>query len=125
MVDVGEPEHHDREQHHRRDEPRARATRPSPHDGSEPVADAAHGVDAHRAVELLADLREVHVDGARVAEPVVAPHAVEDLLAAQREARAFGEEAEELELLGRERDRLVAHAHFAAAEVDRRAARPG
>ena len=51
----------------------------------EPVADAAHRVDAHGVVELLADLRDVHVDRARVAEPVVAPHAVEDLLAAQRE----------------------------------------
>ena len=74
--------------------------------GLEPVADAAHRVDAHRAVELLAHLRDVHVDRAGVAEPVVAPHAVEDLLAAQREPRALGEEAQQVELLRRERDRL-------------------
>jgi hypothetical protein len=34
-----------------------------------------------RAVDLLADLRDVHVDGADVAEPVVAPNAIENLLA--------------------------------------------
>ena len=52
-----------------------------------------------RAVELLADLREVHVDRALVAEPVVAPHAVEDLLAARARARVLGQELQELELL--------------------------
>ena len=60
-----------------------------------------------RVAELLADLRDVHVDGARVAEPVVAPHAVEDLLAGEREPGPLGEEAQQVELLGRELDRLV------------------
>ncbi len=86
--------------------------------GVEPVADSANGVDAHARVDLLAHLRDVDVDGADVAEPVEAPHAVEDLLTAQRPTRAVGEEAEEVELLGRERDRLAVDADLAAPGVD-------
>src|SRR3954471_2602233 len=71
----------------------------------EAVADTAHGRDDDAVAELLAHLRDVHVDGASVTEPVVSPDAVEDLLARQRKTRAFGEEAQEVELLGGEVDR--------------------
>src|SRR5262245_58529701 len=53
--------------------------------GLQAVADATNGHDGRGVPELLADLRDVHVDGARVAEPVEAPHPVEDLLAGERE----------------------------------------
>src|SRR5260221_8213446 len=76
--------------------------------GLEPVADAAHGVDAHRTVELLSNLGEVHVDRALVAEPVVTPHAVEYLLATQREPRTLRQELQELEFPGGESDDLSA-----------------
>ena len=72
-----------------------------------PVPDAAHRRDRARVAELLAHLRDVHVDGAHVAEPVVAPDAVEDLLTAEREARPLREEAQQVELLGGEVDRGV------------------
>ncbi len=59
------------------------------------------------------------VDGPRVAEPVVAPHAVEDLLTRERESRSLGEELQQIEFLARERHRRLADAHLAAADVDR------
>ena len=119
---VGEREHDERQQHHRGDEPRHERPSAFQRCGLEAVADTSYGVDLHGAVELLADLRDVNVDGARVAEPVVTPHAVEDLLAAQRESRPFREELEQLELLGRERDDAAADPYLAPAEVDRRVA---
>src|SRR3954454_22584045 len=57
----------------------------------EPVPDPAPRGDDARVADLLAHLRDVHVDGALVAVPAVAPHRVEDLLTAHREARALGE----------------------------------
>src|SRR6202042_1518655 len=63
----------------------------------EAIPEPADGRDRYRVADLLAHLRDVHVDGARVAEPVVAPHAVEDLLARERETRPLREEAQELE----------------------------
>ena len=62
----------------------------------------------------------MHVDGPGVAEPVVPPHAVEDLLPREREAGPLGEEAEEVELLGRELDRLVGDQDLPATAVDGR-----
>ena len=117
----GEDEHAERDRHHRDEQARARSRAPG--HGSrrgrrprclEAVADTAHGRDDDAVAELLAHLRDVHVDGAGVAEPVVAPHAVEDLLARQREAGALGEEAQEVELLGGELDRGVVDQHLAA-----------
>ena len=60
----------------------------------------------------------MHVDGASIAVPVVAPDAVEDLLARQGEPGTFGQEAQEVELLGGELDRSVGDQHFAPARVD-------
>ena len=54
---------------------------------------------ATRVAQLLADLGDVDVDGAGVAVPAVAPHAVEDLLAGQRPAPVLGQVAQQLELL--------------------------
>ena len=119
--DRGEDEHAERDRHHRDEQPRAQSPPGPGHVAGrrprrlEPVADAAHGGDDDGVAELLADLRDVHVDGAGVAEPVVAPHAVEDLLARQREPGPLGEEAQEVELLGRELDRRVVDPHLAAA----------
>ena len=99
----GEEEHTERDRHHGDDEAGAQppaaggSRRPSPAGASpgrrrprrlEPVPDAAHGRDHDAVAELLAHLGDVHVDGAGVAEPVVAPHAVEDLLARRARARA-------------------------------------
>src|SRR4029079_10680699 len=88
----------------------------------EAVTDTAHGVDLHGVIDLLAHLCDVHVDGAHIAVPVVTPDAVEDLLAAHGEARPLGEEAEQVELFGGERDCFVVDPHLAAADVDRDAA---
>src|SRR5262252_3457538 len=84
----------------------------------QPVPDPAHGLDLDSVAELLAHLRDVHVHGAGVAVPVVAPHAVEDLLAREREARPFGEVPQQVELLRRELDRVTGDAHLAPAGVD-------
>src|SRR5215207_1647351 len=85
----------------------------------QPVPDPAHGLDIDGVAELLAHLCDVHVDRAGVAVPVVTPHAVEDLLAGQREAGALGEVAQQVELLRRELDGLARDAHLAPAGVDR------
>ena len=52
----------------------------------QPVADAPHRGEGKGVAELLAQLADVHVDGALVAVPVVAPHAVEELAAAEGDA---------------------------------------
>ncbi len=101
----GDDEHAERDADHRDEQTRAqpsprRAHEPAGFPDSMPVADAADGRDRHRVAELLAHLRDVDVDGARVAEPVVTPDAVEDLLAREREPGPLGEEAEQVELLG-------------------------
>ena len=64
---------------------------PSSRSRLQPVTDPAHGRDLDGVAELFAHLRDVHVDGARVAVPVVAPHTVQDLLPGQREPGTLGE----------------------------------
>ena len=125
---AGDGEHHHRDEHEAAEQPRAqRRTRSRSRASSrrrvEAVADAAHGRDRHRVAELLAHLRDVHVDGARVAEPVVAPHAVEDLLARRargpvaRRGTAAGRTPSSVNSTG-----VVVDAHLAPADVDRDAA---
>src|SRR5207244_1701157 len=56
---------------------------------------------------------------ARVAVPVVAPNAVEDLLPRERQSRALCEEPQQIEFLGGELDGFVVDADLAPAAVDR------
>jgi hypothetical protein len=60
----------------------------------------------------------VHVDRARVAGEGVAPHALEKLVARQHEAAVVQQLPEQVELLRRELDLLVADVHLAAAGVN-------
>ena len=59
------------------------------------------------------------VDRARVAVPVVAPNAVEDLLPRERQSRALCEEPQQIEFLGGELDGFIVDADLAPAAVDR------
>ena len=60
----------------------------------------------------------MHVDRARVAREGVAPDALEQLVARQHEAAVVEQLPEEVELLRRELDLVVADEHLAAAGVD-------
>jgi hypothetical protein len=64
----------------------------------------------------------VHVHRARVAGERVAPDALEQLVARQHEALVVEQLPEEVELLGRELDLLLADPHLAPAGVDREVA---
>ena len=90
----------------------------------QPVADAPHRGERQVVAELLAELAHVDVDGALVADPAVAPHAVEQLPAAEGEALVFEQVGEQVELAGREGDRRAVEPRLAAADVDLDAARP-
>ena len=69
---------------------------------AEAVADAAHGEEVlgvlRVALELLAQVADVHVDRARVAVGAVAPDAREQHVARQHAARAGGQREQDLEL---------------------------
>ena len=82
------------------------------------VADAPDGDDRRRVAELAAQLADVDVDRARVAGEGVAPDALEQLVARQHEAAVVEQLPEQVELLRRELDLLVADARLAAAGVD-------
>ena len=70
--------------------------------GAHPVPDAADRADEVRGArvigELAAQVGDVDVDQVVVAEPVRAPHALEQLRAAERDARLGGERVEQVEL---------------------------
>src|SRR3954452_2850622 len=70
--------------------------------GVEPVAHPADGRDEARSTrvlaELLAQLRHVHVHHVVVPEPARPPHALEQLRARERHARARRQRCEEVEL---------------------------
>src|SRR5919197_1707405 len=72
------------------------------------VADAPDGDDRRGVAELPAELADVDVDGARIAGEGVAPDALEQLVARQDEAAVVEELPEQVELLRRELDLLVA-----------------
>ena len=75
--------------------------RPSPA-GAHPVPDAADGGDEIRrprvVLQLAPQVGDVDVDQVVVAEPVLAPDALEQLGAAERDARLRGERVEQVEL---------------------------
>ena len=86
------------------------------------VPDAPDGHDRRGVAELAAELADVDVDGARVAGEGVAPDALEQLVAREHEAAVVEQLPEQVELLRRELDLLLADAHLAAAGVDRQVA---
>ena len=100
--------------------------------GDQAVADAAGGDDQRRFVGLILDLHpqaaDVGVDEARIAEVLVAPHPLEQLIARQHRAGVVGELAQQPELgLGQvellaalERDALLAAQLDVAERTDRR-----
>src|SRR3954454_12890511 len=94
---------------------------------SEVVPHAAHGEEELRilriALHLLAQMADVDVDRAWVAEGRVAPQAVEQHRAAEHPARVAGEDREDLELHVGEADRLFANLDGALGEVDAQVAR--
>src|SRR5205823_13955043 len=69
---------------------------------SEAVADAANGDDQPRlvriALELLAQVPDVHVDRAGLAVGGVAPELLEQHLTAEHAARSLGDRPQDLEL---------------------------
>ena len=97
-----------------------------PHLLDEAVADAAHGEEElgllRVALELLAQVPDVDVDGARVAVLGVAPDVLEQRLAGEHPAGRAGERAEDLELDVGDPDLLAGQGDEAAVEVDRQVA---
>ena len=91
------------------------------------IPHAAHGEEELRilwiALDLLAQVSDVDVDGARVAIGGVAPEAVEDHRAAEYAARVAGEDREDLELHVGEPHRLAPDLDGALGEVDAQVAR--
>ena len=86
----------------------------------EAVADVADRADVVLVLgaELGAEATHVHVDGAGAAEVVVAPHLLQQLLAAEDAAGVLGEVLEELELLVGEVERAAADARGVGRVVD-------
>ena len=70
------------------------------------------------ALDLLAQVPDVHVDRPRLAVVRASPDALEQLPPAEDDAGVARQEREELELDEGQLDRLAAHLHRAAREVD-------
>ena len=87
------------------------------------VPDAPHRHDRRCVAELAAELAHVHVDGARIARERVAPDALEELVAGEDEAAMIQELPEQVELLRRELDLLVADARLAPSRCRSRGRR--
>ena len=128
-----EPGEHDAEQEERRQPEAQRPEHGEPYAlrrlggsraGLDLVADAPDRHDRRRVAELAAQLAHVHVDRARVARERVAPDALEQLVAREHEPAMVEQLPEQVELLRRELDLLVADAHLAPAGVDREVAVP-
>src|SRR5215218_3866394 len=90
--------------------------------GADLVADAPDRDDRRRVSQLAAELPHVDVHRAGIAGERVPPDALEQLVARQHEAAVVEQLPEQVELLRRELDLLVAHLALAAAGVDREVA---
>src|SRR5215218_10692244 len=88
------------------------------------VADAPHGDDRGGLAELAPQLPHVHVHRTRVTREGVAPDALEQLVAREHEAAMVEELPEQVELLRRQLDLLVADLHLATSGVDAEIAVP-
>src|SRR5436189_536820 len=73
---------------------------------------------ARIGLDLLAQPRDVHVDGARRRHGVVAPHFVEQLVTGKRGAAMLQEVAQQLKLPRRELERRAVFRRFGLPEVD-------
>ena len=82
------------------------------------VPGPADGPDQGRPPELAPELADVDVHGPRAAGVAHPPHAIEEPVARVHDAGALEEVGEEVELLRRQLDRLVADRHLAALDVD-------
>src|SRR3954447_16233125 len=89
---------------------------------AEAEADAAHRVQVARArgvvAELAAQPADVRVERLRRAEPVLVPHARHQVLADHGPAGGAHQLRQQVELLAREVDGLVAKRPLPRAEVD-------
>src|SRR5262245_12740495 len=86
--------------------------------GRDLVADAPDRHDRRGVAELAPDLTHVDVHGSRVTGECVAPYALEQLVARENESAVVEQLPQEVELLRRELDLLVADVHLPAARVD-------
>ena len=84
------------------------------------IAHAADGGDVRRDLRthLGADASNVHVDGARAAAILEAPHAVQQHLAAVRAVGMRGQKAQQRVLHQRQVDGLVIERHLVGSQVD-------
>src|SRR5439155_7762386 len=76
------------------------------------VADPPDGDDRRCLAELAPELAHMDVHGPGVAGERVAPHALEELVAREDEAAVVEQLPQEIELLRRELDLLVADVHL-------------
>src|SRR5690625_1089006 len=94
----------------------------SPRGVTRPVADPTHRHDDLGVLRILLDLRaqalDVDVDQTGVGGVPVAPHLLEQHLAAEHLPRLAGQGQQEVELQRRQRDRLLAAHHLVAGAVD-------
>ncbi len=92
------------------------------------VADAPDRLDVARVerirLDLLAQTTHMHRDRAGVATIGVAPHLVEQLRAREDRPRVAGQEEQQIELFGCERERRVVVRDAARAGVNREAVVP-
>src|SRR5215213_11997229 len=65
---------------------------------------------------------DVHIDGARVAEIVVAPHKVQQSIALQDEAQVLDKCGEQIELFEAQLNFATVNSHFVAVQIDARIA---
>ena len=97
-------------------------TRPVHHVAAEAEAHAAHGVDELQlrstALQLAAQVAEVHIHHVGVAHPVGAPHLFDELLAGAHLGRTAAELLEQRELDARRRHVATTHADLATTDVD-------
>src|SRR5213076_74843 len=86
--------------------------------GRDLVPDPPYGHDRRGVAELATKLADVDVDGSRIASERVPPDPLEQLVSRQHEAAVVEELPEQVELLRRQLDLLLADANFAPARVD-------
>ena len=106
------------------DAPRA-VHRPAPIRYPTPRTVQTKSGDARVVGELAAQVGDVDVDEVVVAEPVRAPHALEQLRAAERDARLGGERVEQVELDPGQLERGAVERDLAGERVDASASRTG
>src|ERR1700704_865709 len=82
------------------------------------VTHAPNGDDGRGVLELAAQLAHVHIDRARIAGEGVTPDPLEQLVARQDEPAMIEKLPQQVELLGRKLDLLVADVHLTPSRVD-------